>query len=82
MACINPDGKLSDRAIHVMKIISEKGKISPEELAALTGRPLFQIRSSLRELKEAGLLIMDEDKFTLSEKGREILLTETSTSSN
>lgn len=54
MACVNADGTLTKSAQAVLEALREPA--TPAEVAAKTGFPLFRIRSSLRELKEAGLL--------------------------
>ncbi|MEJ7554549.1 MAG: hypothetical protein WKI50_01265 [Aquificaceae bacterium] len=69
MGCVSPDGKLSERALSFLRLVKEKGKIRPEEAAELTGRPLFQVRSSLRELTQAGFLQTDGQEYYLTEKG-------------
>jgi predicted transcriptional regulator len=43
--------------------------LSPEEIAAKTGQPLFRVRSGLRELKSAGFVDETEDKYRLSKTG-------------
>jgi predicted transcriptional regulator len=40
--------------LSLIKLIFERGELSAEEIASLTDRALFQVRSSLRELIEAG----------------------------
>jgi len=71
--CVSPDGKLSERAIELLKLLDEKGKISASEVAGLTKRPLFQVRSSLRELTEAGFIACEGEEYRLTEKGRSAL---------
>jgi predicted transcriptional regulator len=43
--------------------------LSPEEIAAKTGQPLFRVQSGLRELKSAGFVDETEDKYRLSKTG-------------
>ncbi|MGB9762012.1 MAG: hypothetical protein ACP5QC_01325 [Caldimicrobium sp.] len=71
--CVSPDGKPSERAMKLLQLIHEKKGLTPEEVASLTGRPLFQVRSSLRELYEAGFLEEKEGKYFLTEKAQEFL---------
>ncbi len=54
MACVNADGTLTKSAQAVLEALREPA--TPPEVAMKTGFPLYRIRSSLRELKEAGLL--------------------------
>ncbi len=68
MACINPDGTLAPSAIQVLRE-AEQPKTAAE-LAQISGLPLFRVRSSLRELVQAGLLREDGDHFVLTESGR------------
>ena len=54
MACVNTDGTLTQSARSVLGAAREPAL--PEEIATLTGLPLYRIRSSLRELRDAGLV--------------------------
>jgi DNA-binding IclR family transcriptional regulator len=67
--CVSPDGKLSERAIELLRLLNEKGKLSASEVAEITKRPLFQVRSSLRELTEAGFIAYEGEEYRLTEKG-------------
>ena len=49
------------------------GALSPEEIAAKTGQPLFRVRSGLRELKNAGFIEETEDKYKLSKNGTSVI---------
>jgi predicted transcriptional regulator len=51
----------------------QAGLRSPEEIATDTGLPLFRVRSGLRELAQAELVDQKEDKYTLSQKGAELV---------
>lgn len=73
MGCVSPDGRLSERALSFLKLVKEKGGITPEEAAQLTGRPLFQVRSSLRELTQAGFLEVKGEVYSITEKGLKAL---------
>jgi predicted transcriptional regulator len=50
-----------------------KGNSSPEDIAAETGRPLFRVRSGLRELLGAGLVAESGESFSLTEQGKSVL---------
>jgi predicted transcriptional regulator len=65
MACVNPDGTLSESARALLRALAKP--IAAEEIAKQVGQPLFKVRSSLRELTAAGLI---------QEKGQEFLITE------
>jgi predicted transcriptional regulator len=42
---------------------------SPEEVAQDTGLPLFRVRSGLRELSQAGLVVERAGKYEITDKG-------------
>jgi len=68
MPCTTPDGKPTSSGIALLKSL-QNGALSPEDIADKTGRPLFLVRSGLRELKNAGLVEETEDKYRLSKNG-------------
>jgi len=69
MACVNPDGTLNDSAKELLKTVVTA--LTDEEISKRAGQPLFKIRSSLRELIEAGLIVQEGQKYTISESGKE-----------
>lgn len=73
MGCVSTDGKISERGLSFLRIVKEKGRVKPQEVVQLTGRPLFQIRSSLRELTQAGFLEVENEEYMLTEKGLKVL---------
>jgi len=46
---------------------------SPEEIATDTGLSLFRVRSGLRELAQAGLANQKNDRYEITEKGKELV---------
>lgn len=69
MPCVSPDGKPTATGMAILK--SLKGELlSPEEVANRTGRPLYSVRSGLRELSNAGFVEEIDGKYKLSEKGQ------------
>ncbi len=58
MACV-VDGSLTPTARRVLEAAKEP--IMPQDIAKLAEMPLYQVRSSLRELKEAEFLEELED---------------------
>ncbi|MEA1965027.1 MAG: hypothetical protein U9O41_07885 [Candidatus Aerophobetes bacterium] len=68
MPCINEDGTLTPSARAVLSAISSP--ITSEEVAKSTGLPLFRIRSSIREMLEAGLVEEKEEKYVATKLGR------------
>jgi predicted transcriptional regulator len=68
MACISPDGKPTESGAKMLRAL--KARLgSPEEIAKNTGLPLFRVRSGLRELSQAGLIVERADKYEITDKG-------------
>jgi predicted transcriptional regulator len=72
MPCVSPDGKPTTSGITMLKSLKDS-TLTPEEIAAKTGQPLFRVRSGLRELKSAGFVEETEDKYTLSKNGESLI---------
>jgi predicted transcriptional regulator len=68
MACVNPDGTISPSAKALLKALETP--LSAEEVSGRLGQPLFRVRSSLREMLEAGLIVVQGDKYQASEEGK------------
>ena len=71
MACINPDGKPTEAGAKMLRAL-KSGLSSPEEIAKDAGLPLFRVRSGLRELTQAGLANQNNDRYEITEKGKEL----------
>lgn len=71
MACINPDGTITESAKALLRIIGDP--LNPEEISSKLGQPLFKVRSSLREMEGAGFVMSDGAKYKITEKGKEKL---------
>jgi predicted transcriptional regulator len=69
MACVNPDGSLTESAKALLKSISTP--LGPEEISKKLGQPLFKIRSSLREMVSAGLVNEEKGKYIVTKMGKE-----------
>jgi predicted Rossmann fold nucleotide-binding protein DprA/Smf involved in DNA uptake len=69
MPCINPDGTLTPSAKAMLSALYSP--VTLEEVAKSTGLPLFRIRSSIREMLEAGLVEEEGGKYTATGAGRE-----------
>lgn len=69
MACINPDGTLSVAAKKIMAAMRQPTTL--EDVAQQTGLPLYRIRSSVREIVQAGLVLEEGRQYTLTEAGKE-----------
>jgi predicted transcriptional regulator len=72
MACVSPDGKPTETGMAMLAALN-KGNSSPEDIAAETGRPLFRVRSGLRELLGAGLVAESGESYSLTEQGKSVL---------
>jgi predicted transcriptional regulator len=68
MACVSADGTITPTARALLKILEVP--LGAEEIAARLGSPLFKVRSSLRELTDAGLVMVQGDKYHASEIGK------------
>lgn len=69
MPCVRPDGTLSTTGKLMLEAVPENS--SPEDVAAVTGMPLYRVRSSLRELAAAGYVSEEGERFTRTERGAE-----------
>ena len=72
MPCVSPDGKPTSSGMALLESL-KKGALSPKEIAAKTGQPLFRVRSGLRELENAGFIEEAEDKYSLSKSGETLV---------
>jgi DNA-binding IclR family transcriptional regulator len=68
MACVNADGTLTASATSVLKALQTGGTAA--DVAQHVGLPLYRVRSSLRELVEAGLLSEQNGHYTLTDSGK------------
>jgi predicted transcriptional regulator len=69
MPCVLPDGSVAPVAKRILSTtLQEK---SEEEISKLTGMPIYRVRSSIRELLEAGLMEEKGGKYLTTEKGKE-----------
>ena len=70
MACVNPDGSLSESGRKLLTALAEP--LTPEEISRKTGQPLFKVRSSLREMVDAGLITEENGGYTVTEQGQQL----------
>jgi predicted transcriptional regulator len=68
MACISPDGKPTESGTKMLRAL-QAGLKSPEEISNEAGLPLFRVRSGLRELAQAGLIVERAGKYEITDKG-------------
>jgi predicted transcriptional regulator len=72
MACVRPDGTLSKPAKIIMNAMDNP--ITLDQLAETVDIPMYRIRSSTRELMEAGMIEqLGEDKYVVTTGGRQRL---------
>jgi len=67
MACINPDGSLTDSAQKVLSALKKSSKDT--EVASLSNLPVYRVRSSLRELVELGFVDETGDQYSMTKAG-------------
>ena len=68
MGCVNSDGSITDSARKMLTLLTNP--LTAEEAALNSGLPLFRIRSSLREMAEAGLVMSSGGKYATTDLGR------------
>ena len=68
MACVNADGTITATAKALLKSLETPRSV--EEIAGTLGLPLFRVRSSLRELVEAGWVVVQDEKYRTTEEGK------------
>jgi predicted transcriptional regulator len=50
-----------------------KEPMTATEIAALSSQPVFKVRSSMRELVDAGLVTTDGERYSITGKGKEAI---------
>lgn len=71
MPCINADGTLTPSARKVLEALRQP--MTSEQLAEAAGLSLYRVRSSLREMEQAGLIALVEGVYRLTEQGASAL---------
>jgi len=72
MACINADGTLTPTSQAIISLL--KTPSTAVEIGRLAVLPIYRVRSTIRELIEAKLVIEIDGKFQLTESGYKRLL--------
>jgi len=67
LACISDNGTLSPIGKQVLAALRSPG--SEADIATSTGLPLYRVRSSIRELTSAGLLLQSSSSYQITEAG-------------
>jgi len=68
MACISPDGKLTESGTKMLRAL-KSGLATPEDIAKESQLPLFRVRSGLRDLVQAGIVEQSGERYLLTDKG-------------
>jgi DNA-binding IclR family transcriptional regulator len=68
MPCVGPDGKPTDSGLKMLRAL-KAGHATAEAVATETGLPLFRVRSGLRDLTQAGLVVASDDSYRITEQG-------------
>ena len=68
MACINPDGTLTPAAQAVITALHIPR--APADIAQAANLPIYRVRSTLRELYEAGLVLELDGIYRRTENGQ------------
>lgn len=71
MGCVNPDGSITTSARQMLKLLREPH--TPEAAATEAEQPLFKVRSSLREMIDAGLVTEDNGLYSATDAGLELI---------
>lgn len=69
MACISAEGTLTESGQKMLTALQNPA--TPEEVAQVTGLPLFRVRSGLRELAQAGFIAEVEGRYQLTDAGKQ-----------
>lgn len=72
LPCVSADGKPTKSGIATLTAI-KNGASTAKAVSEQTGQPMFKVRSGLRELAKAELVIEQENGYNLTEQGNNIL---------
>lgn len=72
MPCIDDSGNISDSGKALLSALS-KEQLDVKSISSQIGVPLFKVRSSIRELVEAGLIQESNEKYNITEEGKNFL---------
>jgi len=73
MPCLEPDKNISGEAKRIVNILSNAAGLEKQAIAKETGFNLPLISRKLRELIEKELILENEGKYSLTDKGKEAL---------
>jgi len=69
MRSINPDGTVTARARALLYLLDKP--LTPEEISQKLGQPIFNVRTSLREMVNYRIIDQMGERFVITERGRE-----------
>jgi len=72
MPCIDPEGKLSENAKKILETLLKKS-LSPMEIKDIINKPIYMIRSTMRELTEAKLVLLEGETYSITDEGKKSL---------
>lgn len=67
MACVNPDGTLTESAKNILSAVKEPK--TPQEISELVGEPLYKVRAALRDLSSVFYVEEINNKFRITAEG-------------
>lgn len=69
MRSINPDGTVTARARALLYLLDKP--LTPEEISQQLGQPLFNVRTTLREMVVSHIIAQSGERFVITEEGKE-----------
>lgn len=71
-ACVNEKGQLSPAGKKLLGSLAVES-LTTQDISKNSGLPIFKVRSNLREMLNAELIIEENNQYKISEKGKQIL---------
>jgi predicted transcriptional regulator len=72
MGCVDPDGKPTVSGMKMLRAL-QSGSKTPEEVAEEAALPIYRVRGGLRDLAEYDFVSREDNTYTLTATGAEIL---------
>ena len=73
MGCVDPDGKPTVSGMKMLRALQPDSK-TPEEVAEEASLPIYRVRGGLRDLAEYDFVSLEDNIYTLTAKGAELLV--------
>ena len=67
MACVKSDGSITESAKQMLEAL--RIPRTAEEVATLSGQPLFKVRASLRQMESSGLVVKIDEQYKTTDAG-------------